>query len=132
MDELQASFLRIKLKHLEDYNEARNKVAKRYLNEIKNPKVKLPQIGNNRTHVWHVFAIMCEDRDDLKIYLENKGIHTGCHYPISIANQKAYEQDNLPKLSIAKKIANQELSLPMYYGMTDNEVDYIVDAINNY
>lgn len=132
LDELQAAFLRIKLRHLKKYNEARNKIATRYLNEIKNPKIKLPNVGKNRNHVWHIFAIMCETRDDLQRYLENRGIHTACHYPLLIANQKAYEQENLFKLPIAERIANEELSLPMYYGMTDNEIDYIVETINKY
>lgn len=132
LDELQAAFLRIKLKYLEDYNKARNKIAKRYLNEINNPKIKLPSVGSNRSHVWHIFAIMCKTRDDLQKYLQNKGISTVCHYPIPIANQKAYECENLLKLPIAELIANRELSLPMYYGMTDNEVDYVVDSLNKY
>ena len=132
LDEVQAAFLRIKLRHLNEYNEFRNKVAQRYLNEIKNPKIKLPKIGNNRNHVWHIFAVMCEHRDDLKNYLAQKGINTVCHYPISIASQKAYKQENLPKLLLAEKIAKEELSLPLYIGMTDEAIDYVIDAINNY
>lgn len=132
LDELQASFLRIKLKHLKEYNNYRNKIAQRYLNEIKNPKLILPKIGENRTHVWHIFAIMCKSRNELQNYLADKGIQTACHYPISIANQKAYAKDNLAKLPLAEKIAKMELSLPMYYGMTDNEVEYVIDVLNSY
>jgi len=132
LDELQAAFLRIKLKHLNAYNDFRNKVAQRYLNEIKNPKLTLPQVGKNRNHVWHIFAVMCENRNELQSYLKDKSIQTVCHYPISIAKQKAYEKDSLANLPIAEKIAKMELSLPMYYGMTNNEVDYVIDVLNNY
>ncbi len=132
LDEVQAAFLRIKLKHLDKYNAFRNKIAQRYLNEIKNPKIKLPQIGADRTHVWHIFAVLCETRDDLKAYLAQNGIATVCHYPISIASQKAYENEFLPKLPIAEKIAREELSLPMYYGMPDDAVDYVIDVMNRY
>lgn len=132
LDEVQGAFLRIKLKHLNEYNTFRNKIAQRYLNEIKNPKIKLPQVGADRTHVWHIFAVLCETRDDLKVYLAHNGIATVCHYPLSIASQKAYENEFLPKLPIAEKIAREELSLPMYYGMPDDAVDYVIDVMNKY
>ena len=132
LDEIQAGFLRIKLTHLDEYNADRCRVADRYLNEIKNPKIKLPQIGENRTHIWHVFPVMCEDRDALAIYLADKGIGTVSHYPISIADQKAYEDLKLPRLPIAQEIARTELSLPLYVGMTDEEIDYVIDAINRF
>lgn len=132
LDEIQAGFLRIKLTHLDEYNADRCRVAERYLKEIKNPKIKLPAIGEARTHIWHVFAVMCEEREDLSKYLGEKGIGTVCHYPISIADQKAYEELKLPKLPIAQKIARTELSLPLYVGMSDEEIDYVVEAINNF
>lgn len=132
LDEVQAAFLRIKLKHLDEYNVFRNEIAQRYLNEIKNPKIKLPQVGADRTHVWHIFAVLCETRDDLKAYLAHNGIATVCHYPLSIASQKAYENEFLPKLPIAEKIAREELSLPMYYGMPNDAVDYVIDTMNKY
>ena len=75
---------------------------------------------------------MCDDRDALSAYLKEKGINCLSHYPIAIADQKAYEKLNLPKLPLATKIAASELSLPMYYGMTDEEIDYIVKALNEF
>lgn len=132
LDEIQAGFLRIKLKHLDEYNEDRCRVAERYLSKIKNPKIKLPQIGEHRTHIWHVFAVMCEDRTELAAYLAERGIGTVSHYPTSIADQKAYEKLKLPQLPIAQEIARTELSLPLYVGMTDEEIDYVVDAINKF
>ncbi len=132
LDEIQAGFLRIKLRHLAEYNADRCRVADRYLKEINNPKVKLPQVGADRTHIWHVFAVMCEERDVLATYLEEKGIGTVIHYPISIADQKCYEGMNFPRLPIAQEIARTELSLPMYVGMTDAEIDYVIDTVNKF
>lgn len=132
LDEIQAGFLRIKLTKLDEYNKYRQMIAKRYINEIKNPKIKLPIIGENRNHVWHLFAVMCETRDDFKNYLSINDIDTVCHYPIAISDQKAYFEDNLAKLPLAKKIAAQELSLPIYYGMEKETIDYVIEIINKY
>lgn len=132
LDEVQAGFLRVKLKYLDEYTKARQEIAKKYLNGIKNEKIILPKVGDNRTHVWHIFAIRCKTRDDLQKYLEENGIGTVIHYPISIAKQKAYCDDKLNDLEIAKTIADQELSLPLYYGMTDEEINYVIDIINKY
>ncbi|MCD8369326.1 MAG: DegT/DnrJ/EryC1/StrS family aminotransferase [Clostridiales bacterium] len=132
LDEVQAAFLRIKLRHLDAYNTERNRIAQRYLNEIINPRIHLPQVGKNRTHIWHIFAILCETRDHLKEYMAEKGIGTVCHYPIAICDQPCYLNEKLPRQPIALKIAAQELSLPMYIGMTDEEVQYVIDVLNGY
>lgn len=130
LDEVQAGLLRIKLTHLDAYNKARNEVAKKYLEGIRNAKIKLPCVGEGRMHVWHLFAVMCDDREALKAYLEEKGIGTVCHYPIAIADQECYREYHLAHLPLAEYIAANELSLPMYYGMTDEEIQYVIDAIN--
>ncbi|NLL91291.1 MAG: DegT/DnrJ/EryC1/StrS family aminotransferase [Ruminococcaceae bacterium] len=132
LDEIQAGLLRVKLRHLQEYNIQRNEYAKRYLEGIKNPRIKLPAVGADRTHVWHIFAVMCEDRERLKQYLEDRGIGTVCHYPIAIADQECYEGYGLPRLPFAKYIAANELSLPMYVGMTDEDIEYVIDAVNKF
>lgn len=132
LDEIQASILRIKLKHLDQFNDDRIRTANRYLNEIKNDKIILPVVGDKRKHVWHIFAIMTKDRDNFKQYLEQNGIYTVEHYPIPIHKQPAYQGLVKQELPMAEKISGEELSLPMYYGMTDEEIDYIVDVINKY
>ncbi len=132
LDEMQAGFLRIKLKHLDEYNSERNTVAERYCKEIHNSKIVLPLIGENRTHVWHIFAVMCKERDNFINYLKENGIETAIHYPIAISDQIAYESDKLAKLPIASKIAAEEVSLPMFIGMTKEEVDYVIKVINAY
>ena len=132
LDEVQAAILRIKLKELEKYTKERQRIANRYLNEIKNKKIILPTIGKDRTHVWHVFAIRCKDRNKLQEYLKDNEIYTICHYPISIAKQDAYKKDKLNDLPIAEQIANEELSLPLFYGMTDEQISYVIDKINEF
>ena len=132
LDEMQAGFLRIKLPHLEAWNTERNKVAQRYCAEITNPYIKLPVVGEHRTHIWHIFAVMCDNREKFQKYMKENGIDTAIHYPIAISDQGAYKEDHLKTLPIAEKIAAQEVSLPMFIGMTKEEVDYIIDVINKY
>lgn len=132
LDELQAAFLRIKLKHLDSYNIARRRVAQRYLKEICNPQIILPIVGENRTHVWHIFAIRCEQRDRFKEYLKQEGIMTVCHYPIPIYQQEAYQNIITGEYPISQLISKQEISLPMYYGMTDEEINYVIKKVNDF
>lgn len=132
LDEIQATFLNIKLKYLDKTNEFRKEVAKKYLEGIKNQNIILPFVANENDPVWHLFVIRTENRDDLQKYLEEKGIHTVIHYPIPIHKQKAYEEYNEESYPVAEKIANTCLSLPMYYGMTEEDIEYIIDTLNHY
>ena len=134
LDEIQCGFLRIKLRNLNRWNDDRRRIANRYLNEITNPLIKLPSIDKNNVHVWHVFAIMCSRRDELKEYLNKLGIGTNCHYPIPMHLQRAYLDLNISEgaLPIAEKISKTELSIPIYYGMTDEMVSFVIDAINSF
>lgn len=134
LDEIQCGFLNIKLKHLDEWNIDRNRIAKKYLEGINNPKIILPVVGNNNYHVWHIFAIRCDKRNELEKYLNTNGISTNKHYPTPIHLQEAYSDLNLKKgtFPISELISLTELSLPMYYGMKDEEVDYIIDTINKF
>lgn len=134
LDEIQAGFLSIKLDHLDKWNTDRNRIAKMYLEGIKNDKIILPVVNKNNYHVWHIFAIRTDKRDELEKYLADLGIGTNKHYPTPMHLQGAYADLNIKKgeLPLAEVISNEELSLPMYYGMTDEEVNYIIDAINKY
>ena len=107
-------------------------MANEYLSRIKNNKIVLPIVGENRNHTWHIFAVLCETRDELQTYLSDHGIHTVCHYPIAIYDQVAYSEDNLLKPPLARKLAKTQLSLPMYYGMPKETIDYVIDTINKY
>lgn len=132
LDELQAAFLAAKLPQLDRMNAARGRIAERYLTEIKNPIVTLPYTLPETTHVWHIFAIRCERRDELERYLNGMGIGTNKHYPIPMHLQECYRDLGFRKgdLPIAEEVSATELSLPMYYGMTEEEVEYVIDAVN--
>lgn len=133
LDELQAAFLRVKLPHLDKWNEDRRGTARKYLEGISNPLITLPPASNTEyEHIYHVFAIRCRQRDELELYLKKKGIETVKHYPIPIHMQKAYESLSYRDgdLPIAEDISGTILSLPMYYGMTEQEVTYVIDAVN--
>lgn len=134
LDEIQAAFLNEKLPHLERMNEERRRIAARYLDEIDNPNIILPYVLPDTVPVWHIFAIRCKRRDELESYLAEHGIGTNKHYPIPIHLQKCYQDLGLKKgsLPIAEEISETELSLPMYYGMTDKEVQYVIDCLNRF
>lgn len=134
LDELQAGFLRIKLRELDRRTKERQQICERYLNEIKNDQIILPEVSDQNTHVWHIFPVRTKKRDVFQNYLKEKGIGTVIHYPIAMHLQDAYkdlgyEQGDFP---IAEKIAKEELSLPLYYGMTEEEIDYVIETINYY
>lgn len=132
LDEVQAAFLRIKLKYLEKWTRNRQETARRYLTEIRNPKLILPALSGDCSHVWHIFAVRCRERDRLEEYLNRHGIGTTKHYPIPLHQQKAYHDLEIPEgaFPAAEEISSTELSIPMYYGMTDDEISYVTDAIN--
>lgn len=135
LDELQAAFLRIKLPHLDDWNEERNRIANRIIDNVHNPLIKMPTKSNMVYYnVWHIFAVMCDCRDKLEKYLDKNGIGYNMHYPIPVHLQKAYSYLNLPKgmYPVAEKNSACELSLPIYWGMTDEQIDYIIDTLNNF
>ena len=134
LDEMQAAFLAAKLPHLERMNVERRRIAARYLNEIHNEQMVLPYVLPGTEPVWHIFAIRCKRRDKLAEYLAEKEISTNKHYPIPIHLQGAYANLHIPKgaLPIAEEISATQLSLPMYYGMTDDEISYVIDALNGF
>ncbi len=134
LDELQAASLTAKLPHLERMNAERRRVAERYLNEIVNPKVALPTVRKDCIPVWHIFGIRCDERDALEKHLNEHGIGTNKHYPIPIHLQECYEDLGFKEgdYPIAEEISKTELSIPMYYGITEEEIDYVVDAINSF
>lgn len=134
LDELQAAFLSAKLPHLERMNQERRRIAARYLAEIRNPQVILPYVLPGTEPVWHIFAVRCARRDELAAYLKENGIGTNCHYPIPMHLQGAYAELGLPRGSfpIAEEIGDTELSLPMYYGMTEDEISYVVEKLNGF
>lgn len=132
LDELQAAFLSAKLPHLDRMNEERRRIARLYSEGITNAKVVKPYVASDCVPVWHIYGIRCEKRDELEAYLNEKGIGTNKHYPIPMHLQECYKDMNVVRgtLPIAEKISRTELSLPMYYGVTDEEIQYVIDAVN--
>ncbi|MGL4308833.1 MAG: DegT/DnrJ/EryC1/StrS family aminotransferase [Cetobacterium sp.] len=134
LDELQAGLLRVKLSHLDELTKEREKIAKRYLSEINNPKIKLPRIRENATSVWHLFVIKIDERNKFQQYLDANGIGTVIHYPIPPHLSEAYSYLGYKKgdFPITEEYAETVLSLPLYNGMTDEEQSYVIDTINRY
>ena len=132
LDELQAAFLCAKLPILDEMNEERRRIADRYQAEIHNNKVILPFVNPDCVPVWHIFGVRCHERDKLGAYLDQKEIGTNKHYPIPIHLQECYRDLGFKPgdFPIAEEISKTELSLPMYYGMTEEEVSYVIDAVN--
>lgn len=134
LDEVQASFLRIKLTYLDKWNKNRQTIAEKYILGIKNKNIILPVISNYTEPNWYVFVIITKRRNELQTYLDTQGIGTVIHYPIAIHLQKCYEDLGYTKgdFPIAEKIADEVLSLPMWYGMKDEEVEYVIRKINEW
>lgn len=132
LDELQAAFLSVKLPHLDRMNAERCRIAQRYLDEIHNPRVILPYVISEAEPVWHIFAIRCEQRDLLEKYLNENGIGTNKHYPIPMHMQECYKNLGIKpgELPLAEEISATELSLPIYYGMSEEEIAYVIEKVN--
>lgn len=134
LDELQAGLLRVKLTHLEEFNLERNKIAQRYLTELKNDLLRLPEIRPGADSTWHQFVIHVKDgkRDALMEYLKEKDIGTIIHYPIPPHLSQAYEYlgKKVGDYPLAEQYAKEVLSLPMYNGMTNDEQSIVIEAIN--
>ncbi len=134
LDELQAAFLSAKLPFLDKVNECRRVIAGKYLSGIHNDNVILPYVPDYTDPVWHIFGIRCRQRNELEKWLNDAEISTNKHYPIPIHLQKAYRELNYKHgdFPIAEEISETELSLPLYYGMSDDEISYVIDTINNW
>lgn len=132
LDEIQAAILDVKLRYLDEENDRRREVARYYLDNIRNPKITLPQVGDRQSDVFHIFPVLCSTRDGLQKYLADKGIQTLVHYPIPPHKQKCYSQWNHLSFPLTERIAAEELSLPMSPELTEAEAREVVNVINNY
>lgn len=134
LDEIQAAFLRVKLKYLDEWTKKRRAIAQFYEDNIKHKDVILPMPLENNENVWHIFPIMAKKRDGLQKYLSEHGIQTLIHYPIPIHMQKAYvglgyKGGDFP---VAEQYADSEISLPLWVGMTKEECNIVCETINGY
>lgn len=132
LDEIQAAVLDIKLKHLDSDNNKRREISKYYRENIKNSKIILPETYDEKSHVWHIFAVRTQNRDEFQKYLTEKGIQTIIHYPTPPHKQGAYKEWNNLSFPITEEIHNTILSLPISPVMTDSEIEKVVEVVNEY
>lgn len=132
LDEIQALFLSTKLKHLDADNLRRQEIAKRYLFEVKNPKIKLPFYDGSSNHVFHLFVVLVDNRQEFVNYLKANKIESSIHYPTAPHQQKALYRFNSLKFPLTEKIHETCVSLPISPVMTQGEVDQVITTINNY
>ena len=131
LDTLQAAVLRVKLPHLDEWNAARRAHADLYDSLLAGSGIAVPPRMPEVEPVWHLYAVRTEHRDELKDFLQARGISTGIHYPIPIHMQPAYQELGLKEgdFPISERDAQQMLSLPMYAELSDDQIHYVADAV---
>ncbi len=131
LDEIQACVLDVKLKYIDAENNRRKEIAREYIAKIKNPAITLPNDPGD-AHVWHLFVIRSNNREALQKHLSSKLVQTLIHYPIPPNKQAAYSEYNHMAFPVTEKIHNEVLSLPVSPVMSNEEVQYVIDAVNTY
>lgn len=135
LDEMQASLLRVKLEHIEEINSERKNIAYQYIAQIKNDIVQLPKLSHSKEgHVFHLFVIRTKDREELQRHLKEHGIETQIHYPVPPHLANCYKRLNykIGSFPITEMYANELLSLPIYYGMKSDEINWVISVINKF
>ena len=132
MDELQAGFLRKKLILLDNVNNKRRLIAKKLSSSINNELIQLPKFDNINNHVFHLFVVKSEFRDNLKSYLYQNGVETAIHYPKPIHHQIAYQELSSLELPITTKLYNEILSIPLNQSLEEHEVERIIVLLSNF
>ena len=132
LDEIQAAFLNVKLKYIQDDIDGRRKVANYYLNNIKNDNIILPTVLEEQGHVWHLFVLRTNERQQLQEYLTKQNVQTLIHYPIPPHKQKAYKNLNHLSFPITEKIHEEVISIPLSSSMTKEEIEKIFIVINKF
>jgi len=135
LDAIQAGVLRIKLRRLETWNEARRRNAKHYNELLSTVKgVTVPLEANGSRHVYHLYVILVDDRDGLQKYLNDKGIGTGLHYPVPLHLQKAYSHNGHKEgeFPVTESVAKRLLSLPMFPELTKAQIEYVAQSIKEF
>lgn len=128
MDEIQAMFLLNKFQDIDKINEKKIKNAKLYLENIKNNEIILPRIDKDEKHVFYIFAIRCKRRDELKAYLNERGIISIVHYPVPLNKQPVLNINE--RFEVAEEISETELSLPCSAAHSEEEIMRIINEIN--
>lgn len=132
LDEIQAAMLSVKLKYLPQETIRRQEIAKIYIEGISNSLITVPTVSFDSAHVWHLFVVKCEYREQLQAWLTKNNIQSLIHYPIPPHKQKAYEELNGMSLPVTEKIHNTVLSIPLDPTMSNLEVEKVIDALNEF
>ncbi|MBQ7420516.1 MAG: DegT/DnrJ/EryC1/StrS family aminotransferase [Prevotella sp.] len=132
LDEIQATILDVKLHHLDDDNKHRQQIAAYYYEHISNPLITLPRRLDDTQNVYHIFPVLCPERDRLQQHLTEQGIQTLIHYPIPPHQQECYKEWNDLSLPVTERIHQQELSLPISPVMTGAEAEYVTEILNGF
>ena len=132
LDEIHAAVLDVKLRHLDEDNGLRKRIAAYYYENIKNPLLRLPLRLGDDQNVYHIFPVFCERRDELQVYLKDNEVQTMIHYPIPPHKQKCYSEWRELKLPITERIHREELSLPVSPVLSMEEAKQIVDLLNTW
>lgn len=132
LDEMQAAFLNVKLKYLDEDIHLRRHIANQYLRRINNNEILLPSIEHEELHVWHLFVVRCHDRNALKLFLDSQEIQTLVHYPVPPHKQLAYKEYNTYSYPETELIHEEVLSLPMDPTMSDNDISIVIEALNSF
>ena len=134
LDELQAGLLRVKLSHFSELTKERMRIASRYLTEMHNPKIELPRIAAGCSHVYHLFVVQTDERGRFMGYLKDRGIDSDIHYPTPPFLAKpylhlGYTYADFPE---TERLYRRIVSIPVFNGMTDDEVHQVIEAVNEY
>lgn len=134
LDELQAGLLLVRMSHMEEITEEKRAIAAKYKTGINNPLIQLPKVREGADSVWHQYVIRCKERDRLKEYLKERQIGTIIHYPIPPHLSEAYQYLGFGRgdFPITESYADEVLSLPIYNGITNEEQDYVIEALNHF
>lgn len=135
LDEIQAAILRVKLKYLDGWNQKRAAVAHKYNHLLKGVSGVVTPVESPRAiHVYYVYVVRCQERDELRKFLDSRGVGSGIHYPIPLHMQEAfanlgYKRGDLP---VAEKVASEIVSLPLYPEMADDAIQYAAEQIREF
>lgn len=131
LDGMQAAILRVKLGHLDEWNESRRRLADYYMERLVFPDLILPVISESAQTVWHLFVVRAAERDRLQAQLKSEGVATGVHYPVPLHEQPAYEHMAILRgsLPITERVAKEVVSLPMYPELTEEHIDSVCSAL---
>ena len=135
LDGLQAAILSVKLLHLAHWTNERQRVAKLYDKFLAGiPSIEIPIVGENRTHVYHLYVIRCDRRDELKTYLSERGVSTVLNYPKALPFYPAYDYQGHKPDDFPQAFANQSriLSLPIFPEMTEQQISYVSEQIHQF